>query len=71
VIMHIIIGNHFLYFVNSVTSIISDICCIHHTSIPLCIFLIINSCMFLGNALNFSLKLPPSSHFGAFLGVYE
>jgi hypothetical protein len=46
VIMHTITSNHFIYFVNYVASIISDLCCMHHTWVPPCIFLIINSCTF-------------------------
>jgi hypothetical protein len=71
VIMYIITSNHLLYFVNFVTSIINDLCCIHHTSVPRCIFSIINSCKFLGNVLNFSLKSLCSSNSNAFLGVYK
>jgi len=71
VIMHIITSNHLLCFVNFVTSIINDLCYIHHTSIPPCIFLIINSCMFSSNIFNFFLKSPQSYNSSAFLGVYK
>ncbi len=71
VIIHTITSNHLLHFVNSIASIISDLCCMHHTSILPCVFFIINFCMFSSNVLNFSLQLPHSSNYGVFLGVYK
>jgi hypothetical protein len=70
-IMHTIIDNHFFIFYQICSTIISDLCCIHHISIPPCIFLIISYCMFSSNIFNLFLKLPHSFNYGAFLGVYK